>query len=245
MDKKFTPAQEAHLYALMAWNDQYDLASAQEIISTTPYVELDGKTYAETSVVAAIEGIKEAFTNGGTKLDVNSDFTAIKAENNDEAYDKIIKILEKIHDKWVEENAKKYSRGDKKLYQHMPTQLIGLEELSKDLMFLAPFLKEMGIDVGQMELKPYGAFVCNDKMSEAYDRYVENYMKNNNIQTADDLEYHVREIVNGAYKSLKPTTPVAQERLDYMKEHIGLLVELVKDKNLEAFGKLPYDTENE
>ena len=245
MDKNFTPAQEAHLYALMAWNDQYDSTTAQEIISVTPYYELDKMTYAETSVAAAIEGIEEAFTNGEIDLNVNSDFSSVKVENNNETYDKIVKILEKIHNKWVEENAKKYSRGDKKLYQHMPTKLIGLDELAKDLMFLAPFLKEMGIDVGEMELKPYGAFVCNDKMSEAYDRYVENYMKNNNIQTADDLEYHVRKIVNGAYKALKPTTPVAQERLDYMKEHIGLLVELVKDKNLEAFGKLPYDTENE
>ena len=241
MKKTITPKRTAHLYALMAWNDQYSLEEAERIAYTTPYKELDSITYAETSINASIDGIKNhLLTNKDIKIDKKNG----KIEPSTEVYDSVIKILTKIHDKWVMENAKKYDRGnpvksDKNLFQHLPTALIGVDEVAKDLMFLAPIMEKMGVNVGEMELTAYGAFKPNQEVKKAYNRYVEMYNEVHEIKSKDDLDKHIDNCIEGGYKPLLPTNEKGEERIAYMQDRIALLRNTVIKKNDDMFGPLP------
>lgn len=243
MAKTRTPGREAHLYALMAWNDKYTKEEAEAFVDSTPYAELNNTTWAETSVKAAVKGIVEKI---GIPAEVGpeSDYSAYKMVGADEVYDAVIEILAEIHDKWVRENAKKYDRGneaksEKNLYQHTPTALIGLDEVAKDLMFLAPFLKEMGLNAGEMDLVPYGAFKPSEEIAAAYQRYVEKYMAANKIYTTPDLSEHIKSCIKGGYAPLAPVSEMAEKRAAYMMARTDLLTEAVKAKSPEVFGKLP------
>lgn len=247
MNKKtITPERTAHLYALMAWNDSYTREQAEDIAYTKGYEELNSITWAETSIQAAIKGIKENLLKDKI-LPEKIDWSKIKIESNEEVFDSIIKILEVIHDKWVVENAKKYNRGteeksNKNLFQHLPTALIGIDELAKDLMFLAPILKEMGVNTGEMDLSSYGTFKPNEEVINAYNRYIQKYKEENKISSIEELDLHIKDCVYGAYKALKPISDVGKERLKFMRDRIELLSNTVMKKNQAEFGKLPEHT---
>ena len=149
-----TPERKAHLYALMAWSNKYTKEEAEEIAYTTEYSELNKITDAEKSITSGLNGLTQMIAEH--KI-------VVPAQNTDKEWDMVIKILMKIHNKWVKDHPEKYDRGNteksnKKLFQHLPTALIGIDELSLDLMFLAPFLEEIGLNAGEMELVPYGSF---------------------------------------------------------------------------------------
>ena len=221
--EKFTPEQITHICALMAWNGK-TAEEAKKIVLETPYEQLDGITYAEDSINTAKEGIKLEFGEG-------------TIEANKENYAKVINILEKIHDKWVKGNAKKYSRGDfnkanKNLFQHTPLALIGLSETAKDLMFLAPFLKKMGLETGEMKMEPWGNYMPNNEITKAYTEYVKNYLKENNIKTEKDLAKHIRDCLNGGYAPLnREASEMATKRADYMNDNMGILVKNILKNN--------------
>lgn len=243
MANKRTPGREAHLYALMAWNDKYTKEQAEAFVDSTPYAELNNTTGAETSVEAAVKGIIEKI---GVPAEVGpeSDYSAYKMVGADEVYDAVIEILVGIHDKWVAENAEKYDRGneaksEKNLYQHTPTALIGLDEVAKDLMFLAPFLEEMGLSAGEMDLVPYGSFKPSEEIAAAYQRYVTKYMEENKIYATPDLEQHIKDCIKGGYAPLVPTSEVGEKRVAYMMERVELLANTARAKGPETFGKLP------
>ena len=201
-------------------------------------------TPAETSIDAAIKGIEDKF---GVTL--NKEEGKEKLSKEKATYDKIIEILSDIHDKWVKENAKKWNRGNdekskKNLFQHLPLELIGIDEVAKDLMFLAPFLKTLGIETGEMTLE-YGAFVPNKEIKEAYARKVEKYKKDNNIEFLEDVEVNIKKVVNN-YEPLSVKIDDNQERLHrvlYMIDNIKSLAKSVEAKN-DQFGKLPEEREN-
>lgn len=233
--------KRAHLYALSAWNG-YGKEQGEELVDKTPYEQLDGITYAETSVAAAVDGIKKLFGISVTPDAMVSTKIAPTPEN----YDKVIEIMVGIHDKWVFEKASKYDRGseersNKNLFQHLPTALIGLDEVAKDLLFLAPFLEDMGLDIGQMDLVPYGSFKPNSKLGEAYQRYVRKYKADNNIETQEDLTQHIDDCIEGAYEPLVPMDEVGVQRVAYMKFHEDILTDEVCQKNEAEFGELPVE----
>ena len=247
-NKNITPERTAHLYALMAWSDKYTKEQAEEIAYTTEYSELDNITWAETSINESIKGIKEKLLMN-QYLSENFNWDEVEIENSEKVFDLIIEILQDIHDKWVIENAKKYNRGteeksNKNLFQHLPSAMIGIDEISKDLMFLAPFLNEMGLNAGKMELVPYGKFKPSVEIQKAYDRDVQKYKEQNNINSISDLDNHIKDCLLGAYIPLQPTTDIAKARLEYMRNHVELLSDTVMNKNVEAFGKLPTLTDN-
>lgn len=249
------PGKTAHYYALLAWNGM-NKAEALNKVMEGSYQELDATTYASGSVNAAKEGIEKYLLNG-QKLDEKyitgeaEDFSAYfaktgevianKFKNEDEFCDAVVKILEEIHDSWVAGNAKKYNRdadkNDKRLYQHLPTALIGLEEVAKDLMFLAPILEQMGYNVGKMTEAEWGAFVPSKAVEKAYQRYVENYKTKNGIQNEADLENHLNGITE-TYSALQGEG-VAKDRANYMKDshRVKVLAGQVVAKNNEAFAK--------
>lgn len=245
MSENMSAARKAHLYALLAWNDKYTKETAVEFVNSQEYKDLNNTTWAETSIEQAVEGIKSVLLGGNETLTATSSFEGHKLEANDQTYDKVMVILEQIHDKWVRENAKKHDRGNdlksqKNIYQHTPTALIGLDEVCKDLMFLAPFLKEMGVETGEMELSAYGSYKPNAEIAAAYQRYVEQYKAKNNITSEEELEEHVRACVTqGKYAELQGNDEMSAKRRDYMKRHISVIVDAIKNKNKDSFGKLP------
>ncbi len=227
MKYKITPELQAQMYAMIAWNGK-SREEAEEIIQElyskfngnerAVYEELDKSVYANDSIIAALNGI--------AKYE--------KELKTDAKYDKIIEILTNIHNKWVEGNTKKYDRGNsekslKNIFQHLPTELIGVEEVAKDLMFLAPFLKEMGIEVGEMQSTAYGAFIPNQEIRDAYNRAALSYLQSKNISSVEDLRDALPEIIS-QYESLQVEHPLKEARLDYMKKNIDTLVKSVEAK---------------
>lgn len=248
MEEKLTAGRKAHLYAIMAWSET-SLEDALKVVSETPYKGLDGKTYGESSINQALEGLK---THLGVleSAKPEDNFSNEKVADIEETYDKVVEILAEIHDKWVKDYAKKYDRGteeksDKNLFQHTPTALIGLDEVAKDLMFLAPFMEEMGLEAGEMQLQTYGAFIPSEKVAKAYQRYVDKYMQKNGIETTEDLEEHIKSCINGGYEPLKGDSEVFQQRIAYMNKKVEKLVETIKNKNTEQFGFLPSQSQPE
>lgn len=233
--------KRAHLYALLSWNG-YGKQQGEELVEKTPYADLNGITYAETSITQAVKGIREVF---GITVTPDS-MSAGKIAPTPENYDKVIEILVGIHNKWVFEKASKYDRGSEgktngNLFQHLPTALIGLDEVAKDLLFLAPFLEDMGLDIGEMDLVPYGSFKPNSKLGEAYQRYVRKYKADNNIETQEDLTQHIDDCIEGAYEPLVPMDEVGVQRVAYMKFHEDILTDEVCQKNEAEFGGLPVE----
>ena len=232
---QITPERKAHLYAMMAWSDQYTKEQAEEIAFTTEYSELNGITWAEDSINTGLRGIVDS---------IESKRLVVPAQNTEQEWDVIIEILASIHDKWVTDNAKKYDRGNeyksnKNLFQHLPTAMIGIDELAKDLMFLAPFLEEMGLDAGVMNLVPYGSFKPSKELAAAYGRYVKSYKIKYGIESIEDLSMHIEDCLSGEYQPLVPVSEVSMARNEYMQRHVGLLCQSVADKNPDEFGVLP------
>lgn len=239
--KIISPERTAHLYALLAWNDCYTVETASDIVyGTEDYSELDKISYAESSIAIAMKGIKEILLDG---KELPESLEEIKLENSEENYKKVVKILIDIHDNWVKTNPKKYNRGNeekskKKIYQHLPTALIGLDEVALDLMFLAPFLKAIGLNPGEMQMQAYGAFMPSEEIANAYQSYVKEYIKNFNISTQQDLSAHISQSLR-RYKPLNPknyekgsqeyTTCI--DRIKYMDENNQLLVSQVMAKS--------------
>ena len=227
MKSKYTPDLQAQVYAMIDWNGK-TMAEAEAVADETlkkhngdakvAFDELDASVYAGGSVLSAINGIM-----------------AHEQElKGDGKYDAIIKILSEIHDTWVAQNTKKYDRGNpeksaKQIFQHLPLELIGVDEVAKDLMFLAPFLKEQGIEVGQMQEGAYGAFVPSAEVVAAYNRAVEAYKSANNIQTIDDLHNALPQIIEN-YAPLQTPHEKKDDRLGYMLGKVGLITNTVVSK---------------
>ena len=244
VDGMLTGDRTCHAYALMAWHKQtYD--QAYDFVINHTLAEINEQSYARASIGAACEGLRKY-----GRLDLSpSDVTP-------ETYDKIILILAEIHDQWVRDSAEKYSRGDDRLFQHLPTALIGIEELSKDLMFLAPYLAFIGINAGKMELEPRGSFIPSQEIVDAYNRYVQKYVesgslahapKNDPEMQAQALQRHIGLILTGTmtescgniemdgYLPLdytdKDLEALRIERLKYMLDHTRQLAERVLELN--------------
>ena len=227
MKYDITPEIQAQMYAMIAWNGKTK-EEAEAIVqklfdkyqgnAQAVYEELDKSVYANDSILAALQGI--------AKYE--------KELKTDAKYDKIIEILTNIHNKWVEGNTKKYDRGNpeksqKNIFQHLPTELIGVDEVAKDLMFLAPFLKEMGIEVGEMQTGAYGAFIPNQEIRDAYNKATIAYLKSNNINSLEDLRKALPAII-AQYQPLHVEHPLKDARLDYMNASIDILVNSVESK---------------
>ena len=257
MSKKgMAPGKVAHYYALMAWNGM-NAEQAGKMVAENDFASLDATTYASGSVNAAKTGIEENLLKGEVQIDpaqitgevpysqeyfyAVGDRIVSHFNSEEELCDSIVQILEGIHDKWVVDNAKKYNRdqdkNDKRLYQHLPTALIGLDEVAKDLMFLAPILESAGYKVGEMTESEWGAFVPSKQVAEAYARYVEKYKAKHNIKTEADLEKHLKNIAS-TYEPLSANNGgVAADRAKYIAERTNVLANQVMAKNSQAFTK--------
>lgn len=217
---KDDPRREAQYCALLAWYGKTP-EEAAEIIKQ-PYEDVDKQVYADDSINTAIAKIQEKSAE-------------LKGKNK---YKAIVDIIVAIHDKWVETNAKKYDRGDmakskKQLFQHLPTALIGVDEVAKDLMFLAPFLKyQYGIDIGTMQNQPWGAFVPSSEFIDAYNEYVADFKDEEKLDTEENLADYLSNVTK-EYAPLQGKDELSKKRREFMKqeENIDVLIDSVKTKN--------------
>ena len=206
--KILTPEQEAFMYSEIAWEGK--MVDEQSI-----------KNYANVknygNAVYSIDVARDL---------VNKNQARLNSKDKTVVYDTIIEILSTIHNNWVVENAKKYNRDaekqDKRLFQHLPIELIGMEEAAKDLLFLAPFLQRMGIDCGYMENNGGGNFVPSKLIVNAFNRRVEKYKNTNNIKNKDTLAQHIVNTID-TYPSLQGIG-ISEDRRNYMKDRVSLLV---------------------
>lgn len=215
---------------------KYPKESLQNFETAVAFVREYGFEYAEKvtgaqgSIETAVDGINKQFALTGDK---KSDYSQHKFQGSDADYDKIIEILAGIHDKWVVDNAAKYDRDkdkkDKRLFQHMATELIGLDELLFDLAFVAPYLESMGFEAGEICKTSWGnGFKASPQIKAAYDRYVEKKLAN--INTKEELEEYIDRMINGGFDPLQGTDETSIARRAYMNSKKELLLEQAQAK---------------
>lgn len=178
--------KKTHVYALMAWNGK-DYDEALNMAETMSCEELNTYTDAFGSIMAAKLGIEKYLLNGqeikmeyliGTKAVPKNYFKNLGTQilqnmSRVQVMTSIMMILQEIHNVWISSNDvkkddininKEYYRS----FQNLPIQMIGIKEVAKDLMFLAPMLDIMGIEVGEMEQRPWGKFIPTEEISNIY-----------------------------------------------------------------------------
>lgn len=102
-----------------------------------------------------------------------------------------IKLLSAVHDRWVATSTSKFfdeSRHNKQ-YMFMPLELIGLEEATKDFIFVEPILTLIGLNPTMEELR------------SAYQSSQKAYLQLWNIRDAIGLWEHVS---HSNYRPLNP-----------------------------------------
>ena len=230
MKTKFRPDIQVQIYAMVAWNGK-TMEEAEKIAEDAikkyngdedkAFDELDTQVYAKTSILTALEGIQRHE----------------QELQGDDKYMAVMKILEEIHDKWVKEHPGKYNRGNPKksldqIYQHLQTEMIGVDEVAKDLMFLAPFLD---FEVGKMEKHPGGLYIPCKEVSDAYDRFAKNFFDEYKIVTIEDLKEGMPEIITG-YQSLLGEDDTSKARVEFMLGNVDTLArEVVERQSEEMF----------
>ncbi len=237
-------AKRAHVSALMSWNGM-DYNQALELANSSTCEELDQQSYASSSIMAAKWGIEKHILNGkmikteyltGEESAPEGYFENLGRQisqdmSREQVMTSVMTILKEIHDTWVTNNAKKYNRDaekqDKRLFQHLPIQMIGIDEVAKDLMFLAPILEELGIDVGKMEQQPWGQFVPTEEVASMYARLSDSSLKHKGI-TRENLSQKLPEIID-SYQPLQGQSDVAVARKQYMLERTGVLASQVSN----------------
>jgi len=266
LDKKnLTVGNTAHYYALMSWNGM-DSETALKEASEKSFEDLDKETYAGGSLNAAVKGIEKHLFDGFSVDDLSEVVHGKKGFSQDEVnaylhnigkytyetngknpqviYEKVLDIISEIHDEWVRNNAKKYDRDkdadDKRLFQHLPMELIGIVEVGKDMLFLSPLMDRLGMRVGEMQEVPYGNFVPNEQMEQVYNQRVQRFLHAHGIDSEEALKNYLENVVKDYIPLKSESAPegkqdLAEKRAKYMSqdEQIkNMIVSIRKNCNL-------------
>lgn len=105
--------------------------------------------------------------------------------------------------------------------------MIGISEVAKDLMFLAPILEVLGINVGEMQQQAWGEFIPTQEVSDTYARFSDNALKNRGI-TDENLASKLPEIIE-AYPPIQGNTEINIARKQYMLERTNVLANQVSN----------------
>lgn len=193
--KLITPYYRAARLALVNWNGLTQEEARKTIVSSS-FDEIESQVYAKQSMTYALEGLRSALAKRGYEMS-DEDFevcmqhtfeptepkfgepldafgkmreTIAKSKDKSEI---VVEALSAIHDGWVKDNGKKFMARDKK-YQHMPLELIGLDEVKSDLLFLEPILLH--------------GTVTEQGLSRAYYKKVDEFFTSRNIRSREDLQ---------------------------------------------------------
>lgn len=189
---KTSPYYKIAKQALMNWNGLTE-EQANEIIEKQPFEQIESQVYAKSSINYALENITKSLKLTDKDANDLSDFVYNGGDNNvikhwkdenekngvhsenKEMYNNIIMdTLFSVHDGWVKDNVKKFDAREKK-YQHMPSELIGWNEVKSDLLFVKPIFETGGIEVNEQELE------------DVYNERVKEFFLKNDIKNKDDL----------------------------------------------------------
>ena len=238
-----SPVKKAHVSALMSWNGM-EYSQALDLANTSSCEELNSQSYASDSIMAAKQGIEKHLLKGqeikieylmGTETAPEGYFENLSAlifqnMSREQVMTGVMVILKEIHNSWVSSNAKKYNRDaenqDKRLFQHLPIQMIGMEEVAKDLMFLAPTLDVLGINVGEMQNQAWGQFIPTEEVANTYAIFSEGSFKKHGI-TSDNLAEKLPDIIE-SYAPLQGNSEIDNLRKQYMLKRVNILSNQVK-----------------
>ena len=203
-DKELTPGREAHLYVIYRWKMQYNKIlpngelTPEDFVANAKYEELNRYTKAEKSVDVVVNKIKEHF-GVEVEKDEKPKFTV---SHTDETYDKIVDIVAAVHDNWVFENPGRYNpNSTSSICKHLPIECAGEKFFAKDLLFVAPFFKNLGLDLGRFYNQK---FELGEKIKNAYKRRIEKFKYLHGIEDAASLLKAIGSLISGDYKPLQP-----------------------------------------
>lgn len=184
-----TPYQNVAKAALVNWNGLSE-GEAEVKIQNESVKELEEQVGAMNSIKYAVIGIAkqaglnetettnffEAVVNGPEDAEIFREVAnKVQGFTNEQELD----VLSIIHDGWVVDNSNEKTFNKKvdrqQLRQYAPIELIGWNEVESDLLFLNPILSSVGVKVDE------------EQLSVAYHKRVEDYMKENNISSKEDL----------------------------------------------------------
>ncbi len=253
--KNLAPGKIANYYALLSYKG-FSPSEALDIVRTSTYEKLCEITGAKSSIQAGISAIDRFMIQRGGLVteyitgessapsnyfnDIGEKIVLNFGTEEDLCYG-VVKVIEEIHNNWVVENSDNFLRieniNDGKLYQHLPLALIGLNEFSKDAMFIAPIFDCLGYSIGEMK-EGEGIFMITAEIISAYKRYVSAYLMSQSIYSNSDLQLSISRIISN-YSALKVSSAPegkedsAKKRIEYMlaPEKLTLLYESAK-KNL-------------
>lgn len=183
----------------------------KEILGQTDSTEISDRLKKDMKIIRAIAGERE--------LDVDSDIA--------------IEALRAVHDGWVERNTDQFftkKQDREQQYQYLPLELIGWNEAKSDLLFVAPILKSMGVEVSEIELK----MEYNNKVSEYLD-----WLQNEEIIT---LEEAIREGCFGYDEHWTPEMKAAFENEHFVGD---VIMEQLENKGFGADKQLLADLQSD
>lgn len=186
------PYYQVAKQALIKWYN-YSEKDAETFISTYAFHTIESKVGAKQSLKYAIDSIIKSVEldiidkDRNPKIELvdyvykgNSStiMDSISKKHNDFVNNIIMDALFAVHDGWVRDNVNKFINRKKK-HQHMPSELIGWEEVKTDLIFVRPIFELAGIKVNEEELEQ----VYNDR--------VKKFFLDRKILTTEDLINHI------------------------------------------------------
>ena len=192
VDKRLNlPYYQVAKSALMKWNGLSE-EEANKIINYSTEEKIEEMVDAKKSINYAIQRISEVLDIDKEELSIavyktrrspiaDYIFKPAFTEKGIEPNELILDTLFAVHDGWVKDKSEKFMARDKK-HQHMPSELIGWEEVKADLVFVKPIFEYMGIKVDEKELET------------VYNESVKNFFLDRNIKTKEDLS---KEILKG------------------------------------------------
>ncbi len=199
----FNIPQESIFYSLILWHGYSPEKAEEQVLALT---KEEVVRVSKGSIALAKEIFERVFLKREIPHEIFYDIKSSHREyyknlgekvfssyDEDTFGDMVVLCLEEIHNRWVADNSAKYSRGDDKLFQHLPLAFIGEKEMAKDLLFLQALAKAFSFSLGE-----YGdtdtPFIPSDLIKEAYARYVERYVKKYDICSFDQLCLHINDI---------------------------------------------------
>ena len=217
---------------------------ADEIILTQSFDEIDPQVDAAYSINCAIDGILGAFVdnqvfpldyelekknlsdfvyNGGESKIVDELKRINETSTTPKSAERIIHNIVLIalyatHDGWVEKesNKKKFMKRDSK-FQHMPLELIGWEEVKKDLLFIKPIFEKIGIEINE------------ELLEQLYNQRVESFVvRQHDLHNSEDLAKLISQGEN-FYPSL---AGYSDEALDLINNKPEIVVESIETKGI-------------
>ena len=226
------------------YTDEMARNDARKYVEESSRRDIENKTSTRYSLVSAVEAISAKLHLTPEELE---DFTkaALEGPADDPIFKEIgakfptdqadiskfvIYILRQIHNTWVRNNTKKFNAYTKdedgdfvyrnKEYKHMPFELIGWYEVTKNYIFLEPILDSCDVTVN-----------IDDVKIEYYNS-VEAFFVENNCRTIKDFQEKI-EKADRFYPSLE-----GQETINsYLRKSVYVSDLLIPQKEKKGLGR--------